>query len=261
MAPNNTPSPADRQTWNPERYARNAGFVAELGEPVLDLLAPVSGEKILDLGCGDGVLTEKIAAAGADVTGVDASPQQVAAVRAKGLQARVINGQELDFEAAFEAVFSNAALHWMTNPDAVLAGVFRALKPGGRFVGEMGGEGNVQAIARALADGLDQRGLDAADVNPWYFPGPQEYREKLEKAGFRVRSIDLIPRPTPLPGDIEGWLETFAESFLKRVADDQKDSYIADVRDALAPLLCDPEGNWTADYVRLRFAADKPEAI
>jgi SAM-dependent methyltransferase len=246
------------QHWDPDRYARNARFVADLGLPVLELLAPRPGERILDLGCGDGPLTEKIAELGVQVVGVDASAEQIAAARARGLDAQVVDGQALAFDREFDAVFSNAALHWMLDPDAAIDGVWRALKPGGRFVGEMGGAGNVDKIMTALVAALDRRGLDGRAAIPWYFPTPEEYGGKLEARGFRVDSIELIPRPTPLPGEMAGWLATFAENFLASVADAERPAMIAEVAAALASDLRDPEGRWCADYVRLRFAAHKP---
>ena len=246
------------QHWDPERYARNARFVAELGAPLIDLLEPQAGERVLDLGCGDGVLTEALSAAGCAVVGVDASAEQIAAAQARGLDARQVDGQALDFDEDFDAVFSNAALHWMRDPDAVIDGVWRALKPGGRFVGEMGGRGNVAQIIEALCAALADRGINAMAVFPWYFPDPQEYRERLEKRGFEVSAIELFERPTPLPGDMAAWLETFAESFLNLVPANQRPALIAEVMERLRPALCDPDGAWTADYVRLRFAARKP---
>lgn len=243
------------QHWDPQRYNRNAGFVAELGSPLIDLLQPRPGERILDLGCGEGALTEKLAASGAEVVGVDASSEQVAAARARGLDARVMNGESLTFSREFDAVMSNAALHWMRNPDAVLAGVARTLKPGGRFVGEMGGAGNVATIARAVSAALEARGIDSRAANPWYFPSPEEYGGRLAAAGFEVQSIGLIPRPTPLPGEIAGWLETFCESFIRQVPEVEQPALLAEVTEALRPDLCDAEGRWTADYVRLRFVA------
>src|SRR5215469_14834213 len=135
-----------KQYWSAERYAATANFVPTLGTPVVTLLDPRPGERILDLGCGDGVLTERIVAAGAGVVAVDAAPDMVAAARARGLDARVVPGQGLAFDAEFDAVFSNAALHWMRPPEAVLAGVHRALRPSGRFVAEMGGHNNTAAI-------------------------------------------------------------------------------------------------------------------
>jgi trans-aconitate methyltransferase len=244
------------QRWDPNTYATTARFVAELGEPVVELLAPSPGERILDLGCGDGALTEKLAALGCAVVGVDASPEQIAAARARGLDARVMDGQSLAFEGEFHAVFSNAALHWMKEPDAVIAGVRRALKPGGRFVGEMGGAGNIARIVEALTAALARRGL-APDL-PWYFPSAEEYRAELEAGGLQVAEIALFPRPTPLPGDISGWLQTFAGASLARLPESERETFIAELRAALRPHLQQPDGSWIADYVRLRFAAVKP---
>lgn len=247
------------QRWDPERYARNARFVADMALPVVELLAPRAGERVLDLGCGDGALTGKIAAVGAEVIGLDASPEQVVAARARGLDARVGDGAGLDFAAEFDAVFTNAALHWMRQPDRVIDGVWRALKPRGRFVGEMGGHGNVAKITAVLVAALDRRGLDGQAAIPWYFPTPGDYRGKLETRGFKVDSIALIERPTPLPGDMAGWLATFAEPFTERLPAAERPALVAEVTAALRPALCDAEGRWTADYVRLRFAARKPE--
>jgi trans-aconitate methyltransferase len=248
------------QTWDPERYARNARFVSDLGSPVVELLAPQPGERILDLGCGDGVLTQRLGSIGCDVVGVDASAEQVAAARAQGLDCRVMDGERLIFEADFDAVFSNAALHWMKRADDVIAGVWRALRPGGRFVAECGGHGCVATIVRALEHALAERGVDARAVNPWYFPTEQDYAERLRGRGFSVRSIKLIPRPTALPGDVIGWLETFAESFTHAIAPGLRRAFLDEVKERLLPDLCDAEGRWTADYVRLRFAADKPQS-
>ena len=247
------------QTWNPGRYALNAPFVPRLGRPVIELLDPQPGERILDVGCGDGTLSVELAAAGARVVGVDGSPEQVAAACRRGLDARVMSGEALTFSDAFDAVFSNAALHWMRRPDRVIAGVWKALIPGGRFVGEMGGGDNIARIVGALSAALESRGIEAAAFFPWYFPDDAEYRGKLEAAGFAVRSCILIPRPTPLPGDIGAWLHTFAESYLNTVPPADRAALIDDVRAALRPRLCDSEGRWTADYVRLRFFAEKPE--
>lgn len=243
------------QSWDPERYARNARFVSDLGAPVLELLAPRTGERVLDLGCGDGALTEKLVALGCEVVGVDSSAEQVRGARERGLDARVMSGEALTFEGEFDAVFSNAAMHWMRDHDAVLAGVRRALRPGGRFVAELGGHGCVATIVAALEEALARRGIDGRACNPWTFPGDGEYADRLRAAGFRVDSIALIPRPTPLPGDVAGWLETFAESFTAVLAVAERAGFVEEVREGLRPRLADAEGRWTADYVRLRFAA------
>jgi trans-aconitate methyltransferase len=245
------------QRWDPQQYARNARFVSDLGESVVELLAPKPGERVLDLGCGDGALTEKIVETGCIVVAADASPEQVAAARERGLDARVENAESLSYSDEFDAVFSNAALHWVKNQDATLAGVCRALKPGGRFVGEFGGAGNVRAIQSALYDSLASRGFDPASVDPWFFPTVEQYEGLLTGHGFVVDSLELFPRPTLLPGDIGGWLDTMAQPFLAVVTNDDRRAVIDEVREALRSELHDPERGWVADYVRLRFAAHK----
>src|SRR5271170_6185722 len=157
------------QSWNPTAYAEIGSFVPTLGAGVLEWLNPQQGERILDLGCGDGQLTSKIVAAGADVLGVDASPAMVEGAQKRGIDARVCNAEALPFSAEFDAVFSNAALHWVRNQDAMLAGVKRALKPGGRFVAEMGGHGNIAAIRVALVGVLRQWGFDAYTMENNFF--------------------------------------------------------------------------------------------
>jgi trans-aconitate methyltransferase len=246
-----------RQHWSAERYAETAHFVPTLGAAVLELLAPEPGERILDLGCGDGVLTEKIAAAGARVVGVDAAPDMVAAARVRGLDARVVAGQALTFDGEFDAVFSNAALHWMRPPEAVLAGVHRALKPGGRFVGEMGGQNNTAAIMVALSAVVSRRGLDARQLSPWWFPSADAYRAKLEAFGFTVDDIRIVPRPTPLPAGLEAWLDTFTEDFFSALPPPDRMPARSEVVDLLRPILMDETGTWIADYVRLRFHAHR----
>ncbi len=248
-------STAQPQHWNPAQYGKNARFVSDLGLPVVELLGPRPGERVLDLGCGDGALTIKLAQRGCRMVGVDASAEMIAAAKALGLDAHVQDGQGLGFEREFDAVFSNAALHWMQQPRQVIRGVARALKPGGRFVGEFGGHGNVATIVGALEMALKARSLPIA--NPWFFPRPEAYQTMLEAEGFEVQSIELIPRPTLLPGDIGAWLETFAQSFSAPVQPADRPVFIAEVVQFLRPRLCDAKGDWYADYVRLRFAARK----
>jgi SAM-dependent methyltransferase len=246
------------QTWDPVSYARNARFVSDLGAPIVELLAAQPGERILDLGCGDGALTKRLAELGCDVVGVDASPAQVEAARKHGLTVHVMRAEELPFRDEFDAVFSNAVLHWITDADPMLAAVRRALRPGGRFVAECGGHGCVDKVRTALVRGLDRRGLEGESRVPWYFPTPDDYRTRLEHAGFKVDSIQLIPRPTPLPGDIIDWLEIFAQAFFHDLSVGARTEYLREVRTALEPELRDAGGTWVVDYVRLRFAATKP---
>lgn len=246
------------QHWDPDRYARNAGFVAELGAPVVDLAEIVPGERVLDLGCGDGALTVKLKEAGADVLGVDASADQIGAAAARGLDARVMDGHALDFDGEFDLVFSNATLHWLSsNPDRVIAGVARALKPGGRFVAEMGGFGNVGAIRRALHASLAKRRVDAQAYDPWYFPTIGDYASRLERGGLLVTYALLFDRPTRLPGELEDWLDTFGEPFLTPLPAAAHPAVKREVAEAVAGALRHDDGVWYADYVRLRFRAIK----
>jgi trans-aconitate methyltransferase len=225
--------------------------------PVLDLLAAKEGERILDLGCGDGVLTKSIAAAGANVLGIDSSADQVAAARAMGVEAQLLNGEDLSFDGEFDAVFSNAALHWIADQDALLAGVWRALRSPGRFVAEMGDAGNVASVRTSLYLALGGRGIDAEAFDPWYFPEAKPYVARLEAAGFHVEGIELINRPTPIPGSLADWLDVFARSFLGAVNVSERAALKTEVENAVRDDLCDRHGNWTVDYVRLRFKAIK----
>jgi len=247
------------QKWDAQQYSEQARFVSDLGMPVVELLAPRPGERVLDLGCGDGVLTAKLVAFGCKVVGVDGSASMVGAARALGLDARVVDGQALPFDREFDAVFSNAALHWMKQPEKVVDGVWRALEPGGRFVGEFGGDGNVATIVAALEATLRARGVDPEPFNPWYFPTVEQYRALLSARGFIVDTSTLFPRSTPLPGDVVGWLETFAQPFAAALTEPERPAFFQSVMDACRPTLCDSDGRWHADYVRLRFSATKPD--
>jgi trans-aconitate methyltransferase len=253
-----TVNPASR--WNAADYVANAGFVPALGAPVLALLDPQPGERILDLGCGDGILTAKIAAAGAMVVGVDASEDMVRTARDRGLDAHVGNGEALAFGPEFDAAFSNAALHWMLDGAAVAAGVHRALKPGARFVGEMGGQGNVATLRAGIRAELERRGYPVPASDPQWYPSPQEFAAIYAAAGFVDIDAHLIPRPTPLPDGVAGWLRVFRTGFMdaSQVPDADQAEVAQAVEAALAPQLRQPDGTWIADYVRLRFTMRKP---
>jgi len=251
-----TSRPERAQTWSAAGYDANARFVSEYGAEILGWLAPQAGERILDLGCGDGALSVQILEAGAHVLGVDTSTDLLRAARERGVDAREMDGQSLSFDGEFDAVFSNAALHWMPEADAVIAGVSRALKPGGRFVAEFGGHGNVSACVTAMRAAADKFGGDPALAGPWFFPTPAGYQARLERAGFAVNRIELVARPTPLPTGIEGWLLTFRAPFFAQFGERQSE-VIAYVAGLLAPVLRASDGQWIADYVRLRVAATR----
>jgi trans-aconitate methyltransferase len=245
------------QIWDPQQYEQNGAFVHGLAGGVLEWLAPQAEERILDLGCGDGQLTKRIVATGATVVGLDSSPQMVAAAQALGLDATVGDAEAIPFEArSFDAVFSNAALHWVRNHDAMLDGVKRVLKPGGRFAAEFGGFGNIAGIRVAMRTAIERFGFDGSKDDVNYYPTPQIYARRLEKHGFSVERIALIPRPTLLPeGGMSGWIRTFRRGVLESLSEEVREKIVEEATRLLKPVLCDEEGNWTADYVRLRFIA------
>ncbi len=254
------PEPSPAQTWSARGYAENARFVADLGAPLLDLLDARPGERVLDLGCGDGALTLRIAATGATVVGLDSSPDMVAAARELGLDARLGDGQRLADalagEPPFDAILTNAALHWMPDADGAIRGMRHVLRPGGRVVGEFGGHGNVAAIVTALHAGLRARDLLGPATFRWFFPAAEAYAARLAAHGLVAHRVTLVPRPTFLPAGLAGWLATFAAPFLRDVAD--PDAMLAETEALLAPILRDDAGRWIADYVRLRFTATRP---
>jgi trans-aconitate methyltransferase len=246
------------QIWDAQSYAENGAFVHELAGGALEWLAAQPFERILDLGCGDGQLTQRIAATGARVSGVDASPQMVAAARSRGIEAEEASAEALPYpDASFDAVFSNAVLHWVRDQDAMLAQVRRVLKPGGRFVAEMGGHGNVAAILVALKAVLARHQYGDREDGVNYYPTAEGYTRRLESHGFQVQQIALIPRPTLLPASdgMEGWLRTFRRGVLEGLPPSLRETVVEETVTLLAPALRDEEGNWVADYVRLRFIA------
>lgn len=253
------PQSRSSDSWDAALYAETARYVTDQGNIIFDWLAPQPGERILDLGCGDGVLTEKVREAGTAVVGVDSNKDMVEAARGRGLDARVVRAEDLEFDEEFDAVFSNAALHWVLRADQAVVGVRRALRPGGRFVAEFGGSGNVAAIVDALTQVLKRKGVAFADVSPWYFPTPEKYSALLEANGFQVKRTELVPRPTPLPGDISDWLRNFGVSVLGHLAEEDREAALADTRELLKPSLRDEDGTWSVDYVRLRVEATRQD--
>jgi SAM-dependent methyltransferase len=245
------------QIWDAEAYGQNGAFVHGMAGGVLEWLAAQPGESILDLCCGDGQLTARIASTGANVIGLDASPQMAAAARMHGIHVHEGLAETLPFpDRTFDAVFSNAALHWVRDQDAVLAEVHRVLKPGGRFVAEMGGQGNIAAIRVALIAVLSRHGFDGREDNVNYYPTPDAYKKRLTQHGFNVERIALFPRPTPLSeGGMSAWIRTFRRGVLDTLPEEIRNTIVEETTALLEPALCDEEGNWSADYVRLRFIA------
>jgi len=245
------------QTWNPETYRRDAAFVHELAAGAVDWLAAQPGERILDIGCGDGQLTERIAASGATIIGIDSSPAMVKAARARGVKVDQGPAEKLPYpDCIFEAVFSNAALHWVRGQDEMLSQVHRVLRPGGRFVAEMGGHGNIAAIRVAFAAVLSRHGFTDLGERGNYYPTSEGYGSRLERHGFTVEKIALFPRPTSLnESGMTGWLNTFYRGALDALPETLRNTAVEETVGLLAPVLRDHDGQWTADYVRLRFIA------
>ncbi|MEB3182691.1 MAG: methyltransferase domain-containing protein [Nostocaceae cyanobacterium] len=248
--------------WNTALYEGKHSFVWQYGEDLLTLLSPQSGERILDLGCGTGQLTEKISLSGADVRGIDFAPTMIAKARENypHLGFEVADARNFQVEEPLDAVFSNAALHWIPEADAVIHCIHQALKPGGRLVAEFGGKGNIQTIALALEDALVSLGYASPQaVNAWYFPSIGEYALLLEQQGFDVTYAVLFDRPTPLEaGDagIANWIRMFATGFLTGLSDDQQAQVIQAVEERSQPTLY-RDGRWWADYRRIRVVAIK----
>lgn len=243
------------EKWNAKQYEENAAYVVEMAGEVLEWLAPRPGQRILDLGCGDGRLSLALAESGAQVLAVDGSEEMIAAAKERGLDTRIVQGQSLEFDREFDAVFSNAALHWMHPHQDMLAGVARALKPGGRFVAQMGGHGCAAPLIVAMAAVLEARGLDGNQAMPWFFPTAEEYRGLLEANGFAIKRIELVSNPTRLPTSIEGWMDTFAHHFLDLLPPEERPTARDQAISFLRPAIEDRDGNWTVDFVSLRFEA------
>ena len=224
-----------------------------LGEAALDLLDPKIGERILDIGCGDGALTHKIVERGADVVGVDNSPELVAAARAIGLEVLEVSAADMTFDAEFDAAFSNAALHWMLDKERAAEATFRALKPVGRYAGEMGGDGDLAKLRETLDAELVARGYPPPLESSNWYPSVDEFAAVYDAAGFAEIDARLIERPTLLPNGIGQWVTTFRRGWLDRAGVPEEER--AEIGEAVA----DTFGSPTADYVRLRFIMRKPD--
>jgi trans-aconitate methyltransferase len=248
--------------WDANLYDNKHSFVFQYGESVLELLGVKPGERILDLGCGTGHLTQKIREEGAEVIGMDASPEMIA--QAKGnypeLDFIVGNGASFRFDEPFDAVFTNATLHWIKDADGVIKSVYEALKPGGRFVGEFGGKGNNQLLLAAAETVFKAHGYDLGiNMLPWYFPSTAEYATRLEAGGFRVTFATHFDRPTLLQDGREGitkWFNMFGSSLFKNVPAAELPQIFNEITDQLQPTN-EVDGQWYADYKRLRFIAIK----
>ena len=251
---------ASTSKWDAGDYARVAGFVPTLGGAALDLLDPRPGERILDVGCGDGALSLKIIERGAEVVGVDSSPELVEAARAAGVYAELMDAADMDFERQFDAAFSNAALHWMLDKERVASALFEALHFGGRFAGEMGAKGNIAILRGGIRTELEERGYPVPAQDPQWYPSAEEFRAVYEAAGFTDIEARIIPRETELASGIADWVTTFRAGWLDaaQVPEAHRGKIAAAVERRLEPHLRRPDGSWFADYVRLRFTMRKP---
>lgn len=245
--------------WAVATYDSAFGYVSAHGAPLVDLLDPQPDEKIIDLGCGAGALAAEVSARGAEVLGIDGSPEMIAKAKAQYPELSFTVGDAHDFTVAerYDAVASNGALHWLTrDPDAVIAQVHAAVRPGGRFVGEMGGAGNCAELIAAMLTAWREFGLPEPEL-PWYFPTPAEYATRLEAGGFTVRLLEYAERPTRLTQGANGaadWVRVFAAEPLAQVPAEMAEPLLMRINDLAAPALR-RESGWVADYVRLRFAA------
>jgi trans-aconitate 2-methyltransferase len=249
--------------WDSALYDERHSFVWKHGAALLEILAPRAGQRILDLGCGTGHLTARIAETGAEVTGIDSSSEMVEEARRvyPTIRFEIGDARNFAFPEPFDAVFSNAVLHWIQEPERVMTSVQRALRPGGRFVAEFGGRGNVKAIVAALEDAAQAIGLGAWE-HPWYYPGIGEYAPLLERAGLEVTDASLFDRPTPLEGQegIRRWVEMFAGDLLNQVPASERERFFQYVEEVLRPTLA-REGKWVADYRRLRIIARRVDEL
>jgi trans-aconitate methyltransferase len=249
------------QHWNAGNYDMDMSFVSQFGQPIIELLKPQPGERIIDWGCGTGDLAASIAGHGADVTGIDASPEMIKAARSKysGLKYIVADGQSYVSETPVDAVFSNAALHWLLDADGTAASIAASLRPGGRFVAEFGGHGNVASVVTGLPRAFGAAGCSSKLRLPWYFPSIGQYTTLLEKHGLTVDLAYCFDRPTPLEGGEQGfqrWMNTFANGILSVITASEREQVVAVMEQELRPNMFQ-DGRWVMDYRRIRVEAYK----
>ena len=242
--------------WNPETYNKHTHFVSALALPVVDLLDPQKEEKILDVGCGEGTLAVEIERRGAQVIGIDMSQEMVDFSQAQGIEAYVGSVTNLPYENKFDAVFSNATLHWVKDSRLAVQNIAKVLKNGGRFVGEFGGEGNVHHLILAIQEVFTDHPEFGTFENPWYFPSVEEYKALLETEGFDVEYIKIIPRPTPME-DIGNWFDIFANGVTSHLSIEQYEVFKKEVIEILKNKLYSEKDGWVLDYKRLRVKAVK----
>ena len=245
------------QKWSPESYHHAGSFVPDLASDLLNDLNPKPNEKILDLGCGNGVLTKKILRSTKNVIGIDSSDAMVQAAKKIGIDSYLIDGEAIPFRNVFDAVFSNAALHWIQNQDAVLRGVHQCLKPKGRFVGEFGGHGNISCLIAIIETVMKAKPFSCSFNNPWYFPSTDEFSKKLSAHNFSIQNISLISRPTFLKTDLKDWLKAFTNHIISALPAELIEKFLCEVEKLAKPELFSASNGWVLDYVRLRFRAVK----
>jgi len=247
--------------WNVGLYNEKHGFVHQYGSQLIDLLDPKSGELILDLGCGSGQLTSKIAES-ASVIGIDSAAEMIEASQQlfPDLDFYQMDADSFSFDQSFDAIFSNAVLHWVKDQKAATANMFKHLKIGGRLVVEFGGYGNVSTIVNALRSSLNKHGFHKnAALERWYFPSIGEYTSLLENAGFEVNLAQLYDRPTLLESKNEGikdWIEMFGTHFFQGIEASKKAVILTEVQNSVKPR-CYKNEQWYADYRRIRIVAFK----
>jgi len=237
----------ETNSWNPNEYSKHTAFVSQLAMPVVDLLDPKNGERVLDLGCGDGTLALVIQSKGADVIGVDLSKEMVEVAKSKGIKAFVASATHLPFESEFDAIFSNAVLYWVKDANLAVQNIAKSLRGGGRFVAEFGGKGNMQSVIEAMEEVFAKHPEFGEFSNPWYFPSANEYKKLLEEFGFKVEYIELIDRPTPM-SILAKWLDIFANGICQNLTNKQFEVFKQEVEEIAKSKIYSNRG-WILDYV------------